>query len=114
MTRRIVTGNNAEGKSYFVHGGPSSTRLNMGKVVNEQFRIDDPANPDPTETKAPGDVDPSTYTRLSTARSSELSLYSPRLTRHTSTTKSWLQTVPEPIRVAHLKRTIRACTPHAL
>ena len=31
MTRRIVTGNNAEGKSYFVHDGPSPTRLNMSK-----------------------------------------------------------------------------------
>lgn len=31
MTRRIVTGNNAESKSYFVHDGPSLTRLNMGK-----------------------------------------------------------------------------------
>ena len=81
MTRRIVTGNNAEGKSYFVHDGPSPTRLNMGKVINEQFRIDDPANPDPTGTKDPVDVDPSIYTRLSTARPSELSSSSPRLTR---------------------------------
>ena len=31
MTRRIVTGNNAEAKSYFVHDGPSPTRLNIGK-----------------------------------------------------------------------------------
>ncbi len=110
MTRRIVTGNNAEGKSYFVHDGPSPTRLNMGKVINEQFRIDDPANPDPTGTKDPVDVDPSTYTRLPTARPSELSPSSPRLTRRKSATKSWLQTGPEPMTVAHLKRTIRACT----
>lgn len=31
MTRRIVTGNNAEGKSYFVQDDPSPPRLNMGK-----------------------------------------------------------------------------------
>ena len=53
MTRRIVTGNNAEGKSCFVHDGPSPTRLNMGMVINEQLWIDDPANPDPTAAKDP-------------------------------------------------------------
>ena len=57
MTRRIVTGNNAEGKSYFVHDGPSPTRLDMGMVINEQFWIDDPANPDPTAAKDPVDVE---------------------------------------------------------
>ena len=31
MTSRIVNGDNAEGKSYFVHDDPSPTRLNMGK-----------------------------------------------------------------------------------
>ena len=57
MTRRILTGNNAAGKSYFVHDGPSPTQLNMGRVINEQFWIDDPANPDPTAAKDPVDVD---------------------------------------------------------
>jgi len=57
MTRRIVTGNNSEGKSYFVHDGPSPTRLNMGMVIHEQFWIDDPAAPDPAATKDPVDVD---------------------------------------------------------
>ena len=52
MTRRIVTGNNSEGKSYFVHDGPSPTRLDMGKVIHEQFWIDDPA-----AAKDPVDVD---------------------------------------------------------
>ena len=57
MTRPIVTGNNSEGKSYFVHDGPGPTRLNMVMVINEQFWIDDPANPDPTAAKDPVDVD---------------------------------------------------------
>ena len=57
MTRRIVTGNNSEGKSYFVHDGPSPTRLDMGMVIHEQFWIDDPAAPDPAAAKDPVDVD---------------------------------------------------------
>ncbi|MFQ6030556.1 MAG: cupin domain-containing protein [Dehalococcoidia bacterium] len=57
MTRRIVTGKNAEGKSYFVHDGPSPTRLNMGMVINEQIWIDDPAKPDPMAAKDPVDVE---------------------------------------------------------
>ena len=57
MTRRIVTGNSSEGKSYFVHDGPSPTRLNMGMVIHEQFWIDDPAAPDPAAAKDPVDVD---------------------------------------------------------
>ena len=57
MTRRVVTGNNSEGKSYFVHDGPSPTRLNMGMVIHEQFWIDDPAAPDPAAAKDPVDVD---------------------------------------------------------
>ena len=57
MTRRIVTGNNSEGKSYFVHDGPSPTRLNLGMVINEQMWIDDPAKPDPMATTDPVDVE---------------------------------------------------------
>ncbi len=57
MTRRIVTGINAEGKAYFVHDGPSPTRLDMGVGVLEQNWIDDPAKPDPTGSADPVDVE---------------------------------------------------------
>ena len=57
MTRRIVTGNNAEGKSYLVHDGPSPTRLDLGMVINEQIWIDDPAKPDPMAAQDPVDVE---------------------------------------------------------
>ena len=64
MTRRIVTGNNSEGKSYFVHDGPSPMRLNMGMVIHDQFWIDDPAAPDPARPRILWMWIPSTYTRL--------------------------------------------------
>ncbi len=53
MTRRIVTGNNSDGKSYFAHDGPSPTRLDMGMVIGEQIWIDDPAKPDPAAATDP-------------------------------------------------------------
>ena len=52
-TRRVVTGNNAEGKSYFVHDGPTPSSLNLGMAVNDEIWVDDPANPDPAATKDP-------------------------------------------------------------
>ena len=57
MTRRIVTGNNADGKAYFVSDGPSPTRLDTGMTISEQFWIDDPAKPDPSGTTDPVDVE---------------------------------------------------------
>ncbi len=52
-TRRVVTGTNAEGKSYYVHDGPNPGRLEMGLFVGDEIWIDDPANPDPTAAKDP-------------------------------------------------------------
>jgi hypothetical protein len=46
-TRRVVTGNNKEGKSYFVHDGPTPGRLETGFLTNEEIWIDDPKKPDP-------------------------------------------------------------------
>ncbi len=57
MTRRIVTGNNSDGKSYFVSDGPSPTRLDMGMVSGEQIWIDDPAKPDPGASADPVNVE---------------------------------------------------------
>ncbi len=57
MTRRIVTGNNPQGKAYFVHDGPSPSRLDMGMAIREQIWIDDPAKPDPAATTDPVEVE---------------------------------------------------------
>ncbi|MCJ7622863.1 MAG: cupin domain-containing protein, partial [Anaerolineaceae bacterium] len=43
-TRRVVTGNNSEGKSYFVHDGLTPEQ---GMLLFEGIWLDDPANPDP-------------------------------------------------------------------
>lgn len=52
-TRRVVTGNNAEGKSYFVHDGPTPGGLDFGMSVFDVIWVDDPANPDPAATQDP-------------------------------------------------------------
>jgi len=52
-TRRVVTGNNAEGKSYFVHDGPTPGGLNFGMSVFDVIWVDDPANPDPAAPQDP-------------------------------------------------------------
>ena len=56
-TRRIVTGNTAEGKSYFVHNGPTSGHLNAGVFQLDEIWVDDPARPDPASDIDPVDVD---------------------------------------------------------
>ena len=53
IPRRVVTGNNREGKSCFVHDGPTPGELNLGMLVNYEMWVDDPANPDPAPTKDP-------------------------------------------------------------
>ena len=58
-TRRVVTGTNAEGKSYFVHDGPTPGTPNRGgPVVINEIWIDNPADPDPAASRDP--VDPVT------------------------------------------------------
>jgi mannose-6-phosphate isomerase-like protein (cupin superfamily) len=46
-TRRVVTGNDANGKSYFVHDGPTPGQVDLGLAVDDEIWIDDPASPDP-------------------------------------------------------------------
>jgi quercetin dioxygenase-like cupin family protein len=45
-TRRVVPGNNKEGKSYFVHDGSTPGLLEAGHFTNEEIWIDDPGRPD--------------------------------------------------------------------
>ena len=55
-TRRVVTGINQSGKSYFVHDGPTPGHLDLGVAVNDEIWVDDPAKPDPTAKVDPVDV----------------------------------------------------------
>jgi len=58
MTRRVVTGINANGKSYFVHNGPTPGRQELTVAVNEEIWVDDPARPDPESSIDPVIVEP--------------------------------------------------------
>ena len=58
-TRRVVTGTNESGRSYFVHDGPTPGHLNLGVAVNDEIWIDDPAIPDPGAR-----IDPVTVEKL--------------------------------------------------
>jgi mannose-6-phosphate isomerase-like protein (cupin superfamily) len=46
-TRRVVTGIDADGKSYLVHDGPTSASVDLGRIVLDDVWVDDPARPDP-------------------------------------------------------------------
>lgn len=52
-TRRVVTGIDAEGKSYLVHDGPTPGSVDLGRIVLDDVWLDDPANPDPEATQDP-------------------------------------------------------------
>ena len=39
VTRRIVTGTNSEGRSYFIHDGETPCHLDFGIVVNDEIRV---------------------------------------------------------------------------
>ncbi len=52
-TRRVVTGISAGGKSYFVHDGPTPGSLDLGRAINDEIWVDDPARPDPGSTRDP-------------------------------------------------------------
>jgi mannose-6-phosphate isomerase-like protein (cupin superfamily) len=56
-TRRVVTGINAAGKSYFVHDGPTLGHLDLGIVVNDEIWVDDPGRPDPEARVDPVNVE---------------------------------------------------------
>ena len=45
-TRRVVTGINAQGKSYFVHDGPTPGHLDLGLAIDDEIWVDDPAKSD--------------------------------------------------------------------
>lgn len=57
MTRRIVTGNNSDGKSYFVHDGPTPGELDLGILVIEEVWVDDLVSPDPAASFDPASVE---------------------------------------------------------
>lgn len=52
-TRRVVTGIDADGMSYFVHDGETPASVDLGSYVLDDVWRDDPANPDPA-----AEVDP--------------------------------------------------------
>ena len=57
MTRRIVTGNNSDGKSYFVHDGPTPGELDLGMVVIEEVWVDNPSSSEPVASIDPANVE---------------------------------------------------------
>ena len=56
-TRRVVTGTNREGKSYFVHDGPTPGHLDLGLAIDDEIWLDDPENPDPSGSKDPAQAE---------------------------------------------------------
>ena len=52
-TRRVVTGINTDGKSYFAHDGPTPGTLDVGMIISDEIWVGDPANPDPTAANDP-------------------------------------------------------------
>jgi quercetin dioxygenase-like cupin family protein len=53
--RRVVTGIDADGASYFVHDGETPGHLNDGFFVQDALWIDNPRNPDPEATLDPAE-----------------------------------------------------------
>ena len=56
-SRRIVTANNADGKSYFLHDGPTPGIVDLGAFLDEEIWIDDPARFDPNTETDPAAAD---------------------------------------------------------
>jgi len=56
-TRRVVTGTNGEGKSIFVHDGPTPGQVDLAVAVDDEIWIDDPANPDPGAATDPAEAE---------------------------------------------------------
>jgi mannose-6-phosphate isomerase-like protein (cupin superfamily) len=52
-TRRVVTGIDEAGKSYFVHDGATPGRVDLGLAVDDEIWLDDPASPDPHAARDP-------------------------------------------------------------
>lgn len=53
MTRRIVTGNDTNGKSFAALDGESPGKIDFGFFSSEEIWTDDPSNPDPNLTTDP-------------------------------------------------------------
>ena len=56
-TRRVVTGNNSEGKSCFVLDGPTPGRFDVGVIQSDEIWIDEPGCPGAPQSANPIDVD---------------------------------------------------------
>ena len=52
-TRRVVTGIDADGRSFVVHDGPTPGSMDLGRLVVDDVWVDDPARPDPDATVDP-------------------------------------------------------------
>lgn len=57
VTRRVVTGIDDSGKSYFVHDGPTPGHLDMGAFVSDEIWVDNPAAPDPAAKRDPAEAE---------------------------------------------------------
>lgn len=56
-SRRIVTANNSDGKSYLLHDGPTPGTIDLGAFLDEEIWIDDPAQFDPNNIIDPAAAD---------------------------------------------------------
>ena len=56
-TRRIVTGINADGKSYFVHDGETPGHLDFGLMKTDEIWVDNPSKPDPNASDDPAQAE---------------------------------------------------------
>lgn len=45
MVRRIVTGNDANGKSYFVSDGETPHKVDVGRIISDDVWVDEPGRP---------------------------------------------------------------------
>lgn len=52
-TRRVVTGIDGDGKSYFVHDGPTPASVDIGAISIDDVWVDDPGRPDPDAADDP-------------------------------------------------------------
>lgn len=52
-TRRVVTGIDAEGKSFALHDGPTPGSVDLGRVMLDDVWVDDPAVADPAASVDP-------------------------------------------------------------
>ena len=56
-TRRIVTALDEEGQSYFRYDGDTPGYLDLGRAIDHEIWVDDPAKPDSTTSQDPVDTD---------------------------------------------------------